>query len=90
MSYSYKATLKFWKSFYALDSGRKESTRSAWKLFKVDPFHASLNSHKINKLSAEAKTTIFSATIEGNLRVIFRIDGNVVTSLDIGTHDLYK
>jgi hypothetical protein len=56
----------------------------------MDPFDPRLGSHKIHKLLGIAKTTIYSAVIEGDLRVLFRIDGDTVTTLDIGTHDAYK
>jgi hypothetical protein len=47
-------------------------------------------SHEIHALSAKAKHTIYSAVIEGDLRVLFRIDGRWVTTLDLGTHKLYR
>ena len=90
MKYSYKATERFGKSFYALGSEQKESTRAAWELFKENPFDPRLNTHTIHRLSALWKHTVHSAGIEGDLRVVFRIDGSVVTTLDIGAHDIYK
>jgi len=39
---------------------------------------------------AKAKHTIYSVVIEADLRVIFRIDGPWVTTLDVGTHKLYR
>lgn len=90
MSYQHKATETFWKRFYRLSPEQKESTREAWKLFKQDPFDPKLHTHQINALSGAAKHTIYSVVIEDNLRVIFRIDGDIVTTLDIGTHDIYK
>jgi mRNA-degrading endonuclease YafQ of YafQ-DinJ toxin-antitoxin module len=59
-------------------------------MFKRDPFHPSFRSHEIRELSARAKHTIYSAVIESDLRVIFRIDGRWVTSLDVGTHKIYR
>jgi hypothetical protein len=46
--------------------------------------------HEIHALSAQAQHTIYSAVIEGDLRVLFRIDGSWVTTLDVGTHKLYR
>jgi hypothetical protein len=40
--------------------------------------------------TAKAKHTIYRAVIEGDLRVVFRIDGEWVTTLDVGTHKLYR
>ena len=58
--------------------------------FKGDPFHPSLAVHEIRRLSAKAGHTIHSAVIDGGLRVLFRIDGSWVTTLDVGTHKLYR
>lgn len=90
MNYQYRAVEKFWRSFYRLSESQKASVRRAWNLFKTDPFHPSLRSHEIHALSARAKHTIYSAVIEGDLRVLFRIDGAWVTTLDVGTHKLYR
>lgn len=87
--YTYKATERFWKNFYALGADQKESTRKAWQVFKEDPFDPSLGTHKIHALTAKAGTTVYGVVIEGDLRVVFLIDGQTVVSLDIGTHAVY-
>jgi hypothetical protein len=76
--------------FYKLRREQKESVRRSWQLFKGDPFHPSLGSHEIHELSARAKHTIYAAVIEADLRVIFRIDGSWVTTLDVGSHRMYR
>jgi mRNA-degrading endonuclease YafQ of YafQ-DinJ toxin-antitoxin module len=90
VNYQYRAVEKFWRNFYKLSPEQKESVRRAWQIFKYDPFHPSLRSHEIHELSARAKHTIYSAVIEADLRVIFRIDDSWVTSLDVGTHKIYR
>lgn len=90
MNYQFRATEQFWRSFYELSSAQKDSVREAWKFFKSDPFHPSLGVHKIHNLSARYKKTIYSAVIESDLRVVFLIEGNLVISLDVGTHDVYR
>ncbi len=90
MNYQYRAIEKFWKSFYRLSPAQKESVRRAWAAFKTDPFDPALGTHEIHELSARAKHTIYSVVIESDLRVIFRIDGAWVTSLDVGTHRMYR
>jgi hypothetical protein len=85
----FKASEAFWKSFNALSSSQKESVRHAWKRFKLDPFHPSLGTHRIHRLSALHKTTVYSVVIEGNLRVVFKMSGDVVFTIDVGTHALY-
>jgi mRNA-degrading endonuclease YafQ of YafQ-DinJ toxin-antitoxin module len=90
VSYQYRAVEKFWRNFYKLSLEQKESVRRAWQTFKRDPFHPSFRSHEIHELSARAKHTIYSAVIESDLRVIFRIDDRWVTSLDVGSHKIYR
>jgi mRNA-degrading endonuclease YafQ of YafQ-DinJ toxin-antitoxin module len=90
VSYQYRAVEKFWRDFYRLTSSQKTAVRQAWQTFKSDPFHPSLRTHEIHELSAKARHTIYSAVIERDLRVIFRIDGAWVTTLDVGTHKLYR
>ncbi len=90
MKYRFEATGKFWKNFYRLSSGQKRSVRKAWQKFKLDPFHSSLGTHEIRALSARAKHTIYRAVIEADPRALFRIDGDLVTTLDVGTHKLYR
>jgi mRNA-degrading endonuclease YafQ of YafQ-DinJ toxin-antitoxin module len=90
VSYRYRAAETFWDSFYALSPSQKESVRRAWQIFKDNPFDARLRPHKIHSLSARYKKTIYSAVIEGDLRVVFYIAGNTVWSVDIGTHALYR
>jgi hypothetical protein len=90
VSYIFKATPTFWKKFYDLPNEQKDVVREKWKLFKADPFHPSLGTHKIHGLSAIAKQTVYSVVIEADLRVLFQIDGNIIKSFDLGTHDLYQ
>jgi len=90
MKYRYRATERFWTSFYRLSQERKESARNAWKLFKEDPFDPRLRTHKIQRLSAHYRRTIYAVEIEGDLRSLFYMDGDTVVSLVIGTHDIYK
>jgi mRNA-degrading endonuclease YafQ of YafQ-DinJ toxin-antitoxin module len=90
VNYKYRAVEKFWRNFYKLRPEQKESVRRNWQLLKANPFHPSLESHEIHELSARAKHTIYAAVIEADLRGIFRIDGSWVTSLDVGSHRMYR
>ncbi len=87
---TFQATDEFWKNFYALDSGKKRLVREKWKIFKADINDIRLRTHKIHKLSGIAGHPILAAVIESDLRIIFRIDVSVVTTLDIGTHSIYN
>jgi hypothetical protein len=49
-----------------------------------------LRSHKIHKLSARYGRTIYAVEIEADLRAVFYVEGDMVVSVDIGSHDLYR
>ena len=87
---TFEATEIFWREFYDLPAAQKQSVREKWEIFQKDPFHPSLKTHKIHRLSALAGHTIWSVVIEYDLRVLFRIDNDVVTTLTVGTHDVYQ
>jgi hypothetical protein len=90
MKYRYRAVERFWTSFYRLSPNQKESARRAWNIFKENPFDPRLRTHKILRLSANYGHTIYAVEIEGDLRLLFYLDGETVVSLIIGTHDIYK
>ena len=86
----FKRTPQFRRAFDGLSPTDQEAAREAFKIFKQDPFDARLRPHKINRLSALRKRTVHSVTIANNLRAVFEVHGNIILSLDIGTHDIYK
>jgi mRNA-degrading endonuclease YafQ of YafQ-DinJ toxin-antitoxin module len=90
MKYRFQPTENFWESFYDLSPGQKDSARRAWKIFKENPFDPRLRTHKIQRLSAQYNRTIYAVDIEGDLRVVFFIKYDLVVTVDIGTHDIYK
>ncbi len=90
VAYSYKATESFWRAFYSLPPAQKEKTREVWRIFKIDPFDPRLRTHKVERLSGIAKTTVYSVVVESNLRILFKIQGNVVVTMDMGTHAIYR
>jgi hypothetical protein len=49
-----------------------------------------LGTHRINSLSAQYKKTIQSVAVEGDLRVVFFAEGDLVKTVDIGTHSIYR
>lgn len=89
MKYRYRATERFWTSFYRLNASQKEASRAAWKIFKDNPFDPRLRAHNVQRLSAHYSRTIYAAEIEGDLRLLFFLDGETVVSLVIGSHDVY-
>lgn len=90
MSYRFKASETFWKKLYQLDEPTKASVRRAWKKFKNNPFDPGLRPHKIQALSSKAGKTIYSITIEEDLRVVFYIEEDTLHTVDIGTHAIYR
>lgn len=86
----YVATETFWKKFYALPPHQKKSVREKWQIFKLDPFDSRLGTHKIHALSARVGKTVRSVVIEGDLRAVFVVDDDVVTTLDVGSHAIYR
>jgi mRNA-degrading endonuclease YafQ of YafQ-DinJ toxin-antitoxin module len=89
MKYRFRATRAFWRSFAKL-ARQQDKARETFRIFKDNPFDPRLRSHKIHKLSARFGRIIYAAEIEANLRVVFYIDGDLVTTIDVGSHDIYR
>ena len=88
--YVFKSTPEFWRALDKLNGEQRAKADDAFAIFKANPFDPQLNPHKINKLTSRYGRTVHSVTIDGNLRAAFYIEENVVVSVDIGTHDIYK
>jgi len=86
----YRATRAFWRSFGKLSTQQQRNARESFLIFKQNPFDPRLRSHKIHKLSARYGRTIYAAEIEADLRVVFYIEGDIVVTVDVGSHDLYR
>jgi len=79
----------FRKAFGKLDAEMQALAKEKFKIFREDPFHPSLGTHRINRLSALYKRTIYSACLDGDLRAVFYVEGKVVMSVGIGSHKIY-
>ena len=86
----FKTTPAFRMALRKLAPRQKALTQTAFGIFKENPFDARLRTHKIHGLSAKLRRTIYSVSIESNLRAIFYTEGDVVVSLDIGDHAIYR
>jgi hypothetical protein len=64
--------------------------REKFRIFRENPFDPRLRTHKIQSLSSLFKRTIHAVVIEGDLRATFYIEGDLVVTFNIGTHDIYK
>ena len=90
MKYRFRATRAFWRSFSKLSAEQQQSVRETFSIFRDDPFDVRLRTHKIHKLSARFGRTIYSSVIEADLRAVFYIDSDLIVTLDIGSHDIYR
>ncbi len=90
MNYRFTATRTFWRSFGKLPAQQQAHARQAFAIFKLNPFDPRLRSPKIQKLSARYAKTIHAAEIEADLRVVFYIERDLVVTVDIGSHDIYR
>ncbi len=90
MSFRFRASRAFWKSLSKLPERQQTSAKKAFAIFKADPFDARLRAHRINSLSAYYGKTVYAAEVEGDLRVAFYVEGEVVFTVDIGSHAIYR
>jgi len=89
MKYRFRASRTFWRNFGKLTAQQQQSARKMFAIFKQNPFDPRLRSHKIHKLSRYGRT-IYAAEIEADLRAIFYVEHDIVVTVDIGSHDLYR
>ncbi len=90
MKYRFRAAKSIRRALGKLTPEQRRAALIAFKIFKENPFDPRLRPHKIHKLSALYGTTIHAIVIETDLRVAFYLKGNVVWSVDIGTHAIYR
>ncbi len=90
MKYRFRAARSFWKNFAKLPGRQQEAARRKFEIFKTDPFDPRLRAHKINSLSAHYRRTIYAVEIEGDLRAVFFVEADVVFTVDIGSHAIYR
>jgi mRNA-degrading endonuclease YafQ of YafQ-DinJ toxin-antitoxin module len=88
--YRFKTTPAFRKALARLSPAQKDSAKKVFALFKQNPFDPKLRTHKIHHLSAIYKKTIYAVRVENDLRSIFYLEGEIVISVDIGTHAIYR
>jgi hypothetical protein len=86
----YKTTPTFRRALAKLSADQRYSAKMAFKIFRTDPFDPRLRTHKIHRLSALYGKTVYSVCIENDLRAVFYVEGNLVVSVDIGSHAIYR
>lgn len=90
MKYRFSAPRAFWRNFSRLSLQQQRSSRSAFRIFKENPFDPRLRTHKIQKLSSRYGRTIYSVEIEADLRAVFYVEGDLIVTVDIGSHNIYR
>jgi hypothetical protein len=64
VKYRFRATRAFWRSFAKLSAREQQRAREMFSIFKDDPFHPRLRSHRIHNLSARYGRTIYQRTLK--------------------------
>jgi len=77
----------FEKHYKKLSKDTKERAKEKEKLFRENPFHPVLNTHKLS--GKEKESWVFWITYSYRIKFIF-LNNDEVLFLDIGTHDIYK
>jgi len=90
VKYRFRAAKSFRRALARLTPEEQRLAAAAFRMFKQNPFDPRLRSHKIHKLSAIYGKTIHAVEIAGDLRAAFYVDGDVVWSVDIGDHRIYR
>ena len=88
--FEFKGTPEFFKALNSLSDSKRLLADEVFVRFKINPFDPALRPHRIHKLSSRFGGTVWSVTIDGDLRALFMVNGNVIQSIGIGTHDIYK
>ena len=90
MKYRFRASRTFWRNFGKLTAQQQGSARKTFVIFKQNPFDPRLRSHKIHELSARYGRTVYAVEIEANLRALFYVEDDMVVTVDIGSHNIYR
>jgi addiction module RelE/StbE family toxin len=78
---------RFRKSYKKLPKKLKEAAKQKEVLFRENPFHQSLETHKLHGKDADAWG--FSINKKYRIKFVFLTEDSVLF-LDIGTHDIYQ
>mgnify|MGYP001566364128 FL=1 len=82
-----RVSSKFKKSYRKLPESVRNKAKEKEKIFKVNPFEAKLETHKLHGKYQE----YWAFTVVGQYRIMFAfIDSDKVDFINIGTHEIYK
>ncbi|OGD70857.1 hypothetical protein A3I18_01300 [Candidatus Campbellbacteria bacterium RIFCSPLOWO2_02_FULL_35_11] len=82
-----KITPLFEKHYKKLSKDIKERAKEKEKLFRENPFHPLLNTHKLS--GKEKESWVFWITYSYRIKFIF-LNNDEALFLDVGTHGIYK
>lgn len=82
-----KVSPRFVRNYKKLPSRIKSKTKEKEKVFRGNPFHSTLGTHKLSGKDKEHWS--FWVNRSYRVKFIFLKEG-VVLFLDVGTHDIYK
>jgi hypothetical protein len=81
-----KTTARFRSLYGALPADGQKQAREAYRLFKQNPRHGSLQFKRISAKDA----TLYSVRVGAHYRAIGSLDGDTITWTWIGTHEQYN
>jgi hypothetical protein len=79
-----RATPRFWASYRDLPTEIKQAARKAYRLFRGDAHHPSLQFKKVH-----VREPLFSVRVTLGYRALGLLEGDEVTWFWIGTHAAY-
>ena len=80
-----QATLRFWRFYGRLPRGLQRRARKAYRLWRNDPGHPSLQFKRVDD-----QEPIYSVRITDNFRALGLLEGDTVIWYWIGSHDEYE
>ena len=80
-----ETTARFWKAFYVLPEAIQFQAREAYRLFRENPQHPSLQFACKNP-----RIGLYAARVTLAYRVLATVEGDMITWFWIGGHDEYE
>lgn len=81
-----KTTERFRKLFAALPADAQQQVRAAYRLFKQNPRHGSLQFKRISP----SDPSLYSARVGMHYRALGILEGDTVTWIWVGSHEAYN
>lgn len=82
-----RVSSKFRKTYKKLPARIKTKAKEKEKIFRNDPFHSRLDTHKLHGKYKD----YWAFTIVGQYRIMFAFaDSETIDFVNIGTHEIYK